>query len=276
MPSVTVELRPNGLPTASTRSPTSNFSYSAHFSDGKSLASILTTAKSVFGSVPTTFAENSRRSLRVTVIWVAPSTTWLLVTMNPLESKMTPEPALWSGRPCGMGGPCGIGGGVGPSPPPGSSPGGGVPNGLGGTPPRLRLPSPPPVTAIFTTAGVVFFTMSEKPWAHAGGTPAADAGDTHPLPARAHTISPLPINTLVACWLQFAITEFLQDVTLIESTYRVVMVTSIASNWTLHITLLFQQASKRKSPHLSSCRAVAFILMFPVRWRTLRGPRREE
>src|SRR4051794_39856996 len=96
--------------------------------------------------------------------------------MYPLGSSTTPEPALWSGRPCGAGGPGGIGGGVGNSPPPGSSPPpGGPPKGPGGNPRRRPL-SPPPVTAMFTTAGVTFFTISENPWATSvGGTPAAVA-----------------------------------------------------------------------------------------------------
>src|SRR5262249_13335295 len=158
----TVELSPNGLPTANTRSPTCNLSYSAHFKAGRFFASILTTARSVFGSVPTTFALNSRRSLSVTVICVAPSTTWLLVTIYPFGSTMTPDPALGSGRPCPR--PGGIGGGVGSSPPGGSSPGGPSkgPGGNGDLRPRGPLFSPP-VTAILTTAGVTCLTISEKP-----------------------------------------------------------------------------------------------------------------
>src|SRR5215813_10951415 len=68
-----------------------------------------------------------------------------------------------------------MGGGVGNSPPGGSSPGG-PPNGPGGSGRRPRPPpSAPPVTAILTTAGVTFLTISEKPCAIDGGTPAADA-----------------------------------------------------------------------------------------------------
>ncbi len=43
-------------------------------------------------SRPTTLAVNSRPSASVTWISVAFSTTWLLVTMNPLASMMKPEP----------------------------------------------------------------------------------------------------------------------------------------------------------------------------------------
>src|SRR5690349_23426413 len=64
MPRVTVELKPNGLPIARTKSPTCSFSYSAHLTEGRSLASIFTTARSVLGSAPMIFAENSRRSLK--------------------------------------------------------------------------------------------------------------------------------------------------------------------------------------------------------------------
>ena len=46
---------------------------------GEPLAGTLRTATSVSGSVPTTFASNSRRSTRRTVTFSAPSTTWLLV-----------------------------------------------------------------------------------------------------------------------------------------------------------------------------------------------------
>ena len=45
------------------------------------LASILSTATSVLGSVPMTLALNSRRSSSRTVTCSAPSTTWLLVRM---------------------------------------------------------------------------------------------------------------------------------------------------------------------------------------------------
>jgi hypothetical protein len=50
---------------------------------------------------------------------------------------------------------------------------------------------------MFTTAGIVFFTISENPWAHAGGTPEAETGDTHPLPIRAETANPQAMSMFV-------------------------------------------------------------------------------
>jgi len=87
MPRVTVELSPNGLPTANTKIADLQFLILSPFKAGRLFASILTTAKSVFGSVPTTLPLNSRRSLSVTVICVAPSTTWLLVTKIRSDQK---------------------------------------------------------------------------------------------------------------------------------------------------------------------------------------------
>ena len=81
MPVVTVWPMPNGLPIASTTSPTSTLSLSAIGTAGRSLASILITATSLFGSRPTTLAVNSRPSCRATFTSSAPSTTWLLVRM---------------------------------------------------------------------------------------------------------------------------------------------------------------------------------------------------
>ncbi|MGY4593606.1 hypothetical protein ACVWXL_001352 [Bradyrhizobium sp. GM22.5] len=56
MPAVTVPPRPKGLPTATTQSPIRGF-WSENLTNGKSfLPSTLISARSVFGSVPTTFA----------------------------------------------------------------------------------------------------------------------------------------------------------------------------------------------------------------------------
>jgi hypothetical protein len=83
MPEVTVKVSasPRGLPMASTNSPTRASSLLPRAIGGRLVASILTTATSVLGSAPTTFALNSRRSSRRTVTCSAPSTTWLLVRM---------------------------------------------------------------------------------------------------------------------------------------------------------------------------------------------------
>ena len=99
MPLVTVCPTPKGLPMARTRSPTSSSSESrnSRYGNGSPPSSMRTTARSVFSSVPTTEASNSRRSARTTVISSAPSITWWLVIMVPLESTMTPEPSeFWT------------------------------------------------------------------------------------------------------------------------------------------------------------------------------------
>ena len=77
MPEVTVKVRfsPSGLPTASTHSPTRAASLSPSGAGVRLSASILRTARSVPGSVPTTLALNSRRSSSRTVTWSEPSTT---------------------------------------------------------------------------------------------------------------------------------------------------------------------------------------------------------
>jgi hypothetical protein len=69
MPDVTVNVRfsPKGLPTASTHSPTRDASLLPKGAGTRSLASILSTARSVLGSVPMIFALNSRRSNSRTV-----------------------------------------------------------------------------------------------------------------------------------------------------------------------------------------------------------------
>jgi hypothetical protein len=76
IPAVTVLLSPNGLPMATTQSPTSSASESPSFATGSgSLLSIFSTARSVFGSRPRTLAGSSRPSLSATVISFACSTT---------------------------------------------------------------------------------------------------------------------------------------------------------------------------------------------------------
>ena len=80
IPAVTVPPRPNGLPTATTQSPT-RVSLAAKETCGKSLPSVtLTSARSVLGSVPITLAVCSVPLSVTTFTSVAFSTTWLLVT----------------------------------------------------------------------------------------------------------------------------------------------------------------------------------------------------
>ena len=77
MPAVTVNAKasPSGFPTASAHSPTRVESELPNASVGRPRASILITATSVFGSVPTTLAVNSRLSYSRTVTLSAPATT---------------------------------------------------------------------------------------------------------------------------------------------------------------------------------------------------------
>ena len=80
MPEVTVPPRPNGLPIATTQSPTRG-EVLASFTKGKLPPSVtLRSATSVFESAPITLASSVRPSSVVTCTVFAPSTTWLLVT----------------------------------------------------------------------------------------------------------------------------------------------------------------------------------------------------
>jgi hypothetical protein len=79
MPAVIVLSRPNGLPMATTHSPTLSFSGSPIVTFGRSFASILSSATSVRLSAPMTFALYSRLSVSLTVTSSAPSTTCALV-----------------------------------------------------------------------------------------------------------------------------------------------------------------------------------------------------
>ena len=81
MPLVTVWPTPNGLPIASTLSPTSSWSELPSTITGSLSSVIFSTARSVSGSVPITLAWVRRLSLSITSISSAPSTTWLLVRM---------------------------------------------------------------------------------------------------------------------------------------------------------------------------------------------------
>ncbi|MNL77570.1 hypothetical protein D3C87_2037870 [compost metagenome] len=60
--------------------------------EGRSLASTLTRARSLPGSVPISLPLNFRPSGKVTLSSVAPATTWLLVTIRPSGRTTKPEP----------------------------------------------------------------------------------------------------------------------------------------------------------------------------------------
>ena len=79
MPAVTVLSRPNGEPMAITHSPTFRRSTLPILTNGRPVASILSSATSVRWSLPMILALNSRLSVSVTVTSSAPSTTWALV-----------------------------------------------------------------------------------------------------------------------------------------------------------------------------------------------------
>ena len=68
IPALTVWLRPNGLPMATTQSPTSMASESPSGSGWKPVAAMRMTAMSVGASVPTTLAEKVRSSESFTLI----------------------------------------------------------------------------------------------------------------------------------------------------------------------------------------------------------------
>jgi hypothetical protein len=82
MPLVTVPPRPNGLPTAMTQSPTLALSLSPNLTKGSGFgASIFSSARSVFTSLPMILAGCWLSSCKVTVTLSASPTTWLLVTI---------------------------------------------------------------------------------------------------------------------------------------------------------------------------------------------------
>jgi len=97
MPMVTVWPTPNGLPIASTRSPTwsSSESCSSRNGTGSRPTSILSTARSVLSSERTRVASNSRRSASTTRISSASLITWWLVTISPSAPTITPEPSAF-------------------------------------------------------------------------------------------------------------------------------------------------------------------------------------
>ena len=109
MPAVTVPDRPNGLPIASTQSPTRDLSLSPK-ATAVSLWSACTcsTARSVRSSWPSSLAFSTVLSCSVTVISSAPLMTWLLVTMMPDGSTMKPDPSacILRGGAFGLPPPC--------------------------------------------------------------------------------------------------------------------------------------------------------------------------
>ena len=95
---MTVPPKPNGLPIATTQSPTRASPSSPKASQGADPPfSILSTARSVRASRPTTRASCRAPSCRVTVTSVASATTWSLVTMWPSPSTKKPEPTCTRG-----------------------------------------------------------------------------------------------------------------------------------------------------------------------------------
>src|SRR5580765_2422947 len=94
IPAVTVPPSPNGLPIASTQSPTRALLESPQLAAGSGdFGSTLSSARSVTESRPMTCACNAVSSDRVTVICSALAITWLLVTINPDGSMTNPEPS---------------------------------------------------------------------------------------------------------------------------------------------------------------------------------------
>ena len=85
---------PPALPTAVTASPTETVSDDSFAVLSPDAPDSCSTATSSVASVPTTFAAYDWPVLTtVTVIFVAPLTTWLLVRISPFEVSTTPVPA---------------------------------------------------------------------------------------------------------------------------------------------------------------------------------------
>ena len=100
-PTVSVWSSPNGLPTASTRRPTSRSAErpSASGTMRATGARIFSTARSFSGAAPTSRASQSDLSARVTENRLASSMTWKLVTTCPSRSQKKPAPepfGIWN------------------------------------------------------------------------------------------------------------------------------------------------------------------------------------
>src|ERR1043166_245844 len=92
-PGVTLPLRPNGLPTATTVSPIIRSDDVPIGAVARFFALTRSTATSLSGSTPMSFAESFEPSLKLTLIDDAPSTTWLFVTTTPSLDQTKPEPS---------------------------------------------------------------------------------------------------------------------------------------------------------------------------------------
>src|SRR5574340_545248 len=91
--SVTVRSSPKGFPTARTHWPTFTPVESPKRAAGRGWSAVtLSTARSVSGSLPITWANNLVLSEKRTSTSEASPTTWLFVIMWPFGSTMTPEP----------------------------------------------------------------------------------------------------------------------------------------------------------------------------------------
>ncbi len=91
-PVVTEPERPNGLPTATTLSPIIRSDDVPIGAGVRLFASTRSTARSLSGSTPISFAATCVPSWKLTVMREAPSTTWLLVTTMPSLDQTKPEP----------------------------------------------------------------------------------------------------------------------------------------------------------------------------------------
>ena len=100
IPNDTLWSSPNGLPSASTNSPTRSRFESPSGSAVRPVApSIFRSARSTRLSRPTTLPWKRLPSARRTWMALAPSITWALVTISPLGSMTKPEPVLRRGSP---------------------------------------------------------------------------------------------------------------------------------------------------------------------------------
>ncbi len=101
IPAVAVRSSPNGLPIATTGSPTSTRSESPSWSgfSAPAVASTRSTARSVDASVPTISAATESRFEKLTRIASAPSMTWKFVTMFPALSTTKPDPSARRSEP---------------------------------------------------------------------------------------------------------------------------------------------------------------------------------
>ena len=94
MPVVTVRSSPNGLPIATTASPTSSFEESPRLSGFRTflLAFTFSSATSVLASLPSSLASTLLLSPKATSILLAPSTTCAFVSTCPCSSITKPDP----------------------------------------------------------------------------------------------------------------------------------------------------------------------------------------